>query len=228
MDRTRPDVIAAAIEQLIFDGTFCDGDRMDEVQLADRFLVSRTPIREALNRLAHSGLVEHVPRRGVFVRQPGPVELMEMFEVMAELEAICARYAASRMTDAALVDLREANQRCTQAAEANDPDAYYSHNEAFHQLIYAASCNGFLEGEARKLQRRLQPFRRLQLSLRGRMAQSLSEHDAVLDALSRGDAAEAGRALHSHVAIQGEKFHHLKAILSDKRPPRSGTDPQRG
>ena len=71
-------------------------------------------------------LVEQVPRRGVFVRQPGPVELMEMFEVMAELEASCARLAAMRITDEGLDDLRATNLRCQRAVEERDaarPDA---------------------------------------------------------------------------------------------------------
>ena len=102
MERKRSDIIADALEGMIFDGTFADGERLDEVQLATRFSVSRTPVREALLRLAQSGLVEQMPRRGVFVRQPGPVEVVEMFEVMAELEAACTRLAATRITDAAL------------------------------------------------------------------------------------------------------------------------------
>ena len=100
-------MIAEELEGMILDGTFSDGQRLDEVQLAEQFNVSRTPLREALQRLALSGLVEQIPRRGVFVRQPGPVELVEMFEVMAELEAVCARLAASRITDQALADLRQ-------------------------------------------------------------------------------------------------------------------------
>ena len=78
MERKRADVIADALEGLIFDGSFENGERLDEVQLAARFSVSRTPIREAFQRLAQSGLVEQIPRRGVFVRQPGPLELIEV------------------------------------------------------------------------------------------------------------------------------------------------------
>ena len=84
MGQRRADSIAEELEELIFDGTFGDGDRLDEVRLAEQFGVSRTPLREAFQRLALSGLVQLIPRRGAFVRQPGPVELMEMFEVMAE------------------------------------------------------------------------------------------------------------------------------------------------
>ena len=84
--------------------------------------MSRTPLREAFQRLAQTGLVEQIPRRGVFVRQPGAVELLEMFEVMAELEGMCGRLAARRITEQELSALREAHQRCEAAALAGDTD----------------------------------------------------------------------------------------------------------
>ncbi|MBS8227981.1 GntR family transcriptional regulator [Vannielia litorea] len=213
MNQKRADTIAEQLEALILEGAFADGDRLDEVQLAERFDVSRTPLREALQRLAISGLVEHIPRRGVFVRQPGPVELMEMFEVMAELEAACARLAATRINDDALEEMREANAKCLTAVEARDADRYYIENERFHAILYRQSGNGFLEEECRRLHRRLTPFRRRQLHLRGRMPQSMAEHEAIVAALERGDAAAAADEVRRHVAVQGEKFHHLMAGL---------------
>jgi DNA-binding GntR family transcriptional regulator len=213
MERKRADKIADELEGLIFDGTFSAGERLDEVQLAERFSVSRTPIREAFQRLALSGLVQQVPRRGVFVRQPGPVELIEMFEVMAELEAVCARLAATRISDEALRDLYDTNARCNAAVSAQDADGYYRENERFHAIIYRQSGNSFLEQECLRLHRRLQPFRRVQLRLRGRLKQSMSEHEAIVAALETGDGEAAASAIRSHVAVQGEKFHHLVASL---------------
>jgi len=206
-------MIADEIEELIFVGTYSDGTRLDEAGLADRFGVSRTPIREALQKLALSGLVTQIPRRGVFVRQPGPVELMEMFEVMAELEAAAARLAARRISDAALVDLRAANAKCQEAVTARDAAAYYLENEQFHQIIYEQSGNTFLRDEALRLHRRLRPFRRMQLRLRGRMAQSMAEHEEIVAALTRGDAVFAADAMRGHVAVQGEKFQYLMSSL---------------
>ncbi|MEL7279673.1 MAG: GntR family transcriptional regulator [Pseudomonadota bacterium] len=213
MEKSRSDGIADALEGLIFDGTFGDGQRLDEKQLSDRFDVSRTPIREAFQRLAQSGLVEQIPHRGVFVRQPGPVDLIEMFEVMAELEAVCARLATSRISNAALEDLNQTNARCEVAVEAQDTDGYYHENERFHAIIYRQSGNSFLEAEALRLQRRLQPFRRMQLRLRGRLRQSMGEHQAIVAALEAGDGAQAADMLRAHVAVQGERFHQLFASL---------------
>ncbi|APX14062.1 GntR family transcriptional regulator [Tateyamaria omphalii] len=213
MEHKRSDIIANQIEELIFDGTFTDGERLDEVQLSDRFAVSRTPIREALLRLAQSGLVAHYPRRGVFVRQPGPIELIEMFEVMAELEATCARLAASRISDAAIDELNATNARCNAAVQDNDTERYYRENEQFHAILYRESGNSFLEQECLRLHRRLQPFRRTQLRVRGRLKQSMQEHEHIVSALEDGDGQTAADAIRSHVAVQGEKFHHLMARL---------------
>ena len=213
MERKRSDIIAEELESLILNGSFADGERLDEVQLAERFAVSRTPLREALQRLATSGLVEQIPRRGVFVRQPGPVELVEMFEVMAELEAACARFAAMRITEDALAELRATNERCQHALDARESDDYYRENERFHAILYQQSGNSFLAQESRRLHRRLMPFRRLQLRVRGRLRQSMDEHEAIVEALERGDAAAAAEATRAHVAVQGEKFNNLMASL---------------
>ncbi|MBM9593237.1 GntR family transcriptional regulator [Roseitranquillus sediminis] len=213
MDVRRADAIADELEQLILTGSFEDGERLDEARLAARFGVSRTPVREALHKLGTSGLVEQMPRRGVFVRLPGAVDLMEMFELMAELEGACGRLAASRITAAGLASLRDASKACARAAEAGDPDAYFSENQRFHQLIYRHAANRYLEAEALRMQKRLKAYRRLQLHLRGRMDQSLDEHRAILRALEAGESETAAAALRAHVAVQGEKFQRLRATL---------------
>lgn len=217
MELKRAQKIAETLEQRVFSGEYQDGERLDEHTLAQAFRVSRTPIREALQVLVSSGMAQQIPRRGVFVRQPGPVELIEMFETMAELEAACGRFAAARMTDTALRQLVQANDLCQQALNDNDHAGYYAQNETFHRLIYHGSGNSYLEHQAKLLQNRLKPYRRMQLRFRGRLRQSMSEHVAIVRALQNGDAEEAANALRSHVAIQGEKFHQLMANLKDDR-----------
>ena len=216
MDVRRADSILDDLENMILTGALAPGERLDENRLADRFGVSRTPVREALQKLATSGLVEQFPRRGVFVREPGFPELVEMFEAMAELEAACGRLAALRIAEMTLQSLRDCNALCQLAVEAGDADRFYHQNERFHQLIYSATENGFLEEQALRLQKRLKPFRRMQLQLRGRLAQSMAEHEAIVEALAQGDGDAAANALRIHVAVQGEKFHHLLNQLKSK------------
>lgn len=190
---------------------FAEGERLDEVTLSSRFSVSRTPVREALHGLAASGLVETIPRRGVFVRYPSFIKLVEMFDVMAELEAMCGRLAARRITTEELERMEEAARACERAMERGDADEYYRENERFHHVLYQASGNSYLAQEASKLHKRLQPFRRLQLRVRGRLRQSMQEHREVQDAVARGDAERAAAVLRSHIAIQGENLRDLMA-----------------
>lgn len=221
MSSKRADWVREELEELIVAGAFADGERLDEVSLAERFGVSRTPLREAFQALAGSGLLELLPRRGAFVRHPGLGELVEMFEVMAELEAFCGRLAVRRVTGEDLSALRDTIVACQDAVDGDDADRYYRENQRFHHLLYEAAGNSFLASEAKRLHRRLKPFRRMQLRVRGRMAQSLDEHRAVVAALERGDETAVAQALRDHVAVQGGKFNDLMASV--RRTPRGGT-----
>ncbi len=138
-----------------------------------------------------------------------------MFETMAELEAACGRFAAARMTDAGLERLAAANERCKIAIQNEDAGEYYVENETFHREIYRGATNSYLQNEALRLQNRLKPYRRVQLRFRGRMAQSLAEHETIIQALRVGDAELAASALRGHVTVQGEKFQQLIAGLKN-------------
>lgn len=196
-----------AIEQAIVAGDFAPGERLDETALADRFDVSRTPIREALTALESTGLVELRPRRGAFVKALSAAELLEMFETMAELESSCARFAAQRIQEPQEAALAAAQAACERAAD--DPDAYYDANSSFHEVLYQTAGNVFLGDQTCALHNRLQPFRRLQLRARGRVAQSIDEHRAILAAILSGRPDQAAEAARAHVAVQGDRFMTL-------------------
>ncbi|SFL58978.1 GntR family transcriptional regulator [Rugamonas rubra] len=202
-----------AIEELIAVGSLSPGQHLDETELAQRFGVSRTPIRETLIQLASMGLVVIRPRRGAIVAELGPQQLVEMFEVMSEMEATCGRLAARRMTPEEQQALLAAHQACKEARDAEEPDAYYYKNEVFHETIYAGSHNQFLIEQTRNLYRRLRPYRRLQLRVRNRLANSYDEHDGVVQAIVRGDGDLAAQLLRDHVMIQGQRFADLMASL---------------
>ncbi|MBX9931330.1 MAG: GntR family transcriptional regulator [Methylobacterium sp.] len=201
------------IEDEIVDGRLPLGARLDETQLAERFGVSRTPIREALLQLAMTGLVEIKARRGAIVSAPEPQVLIAMFETMAEIEASCGRFAARRLIPQDEADLKASLAACAVLAEANDPEGYYQENYVFHTVIYRACRNAFLCEQARLLHRRLTPFRRLQLRARNRLGQSFAEHEAIVDAVMKGDEVRAAEALRLHVVVQGDRFSDLVASL---------------
>lgn len=207
------------IAEMIATGALRPGQHLDETELAERFGVSRTPIRETLIQLASMGLVVIRPRRGAIVAELGPQQLVEMFEVMSELESVCCRLAARRMTPEELAALQAAHQACKAALEAAEPDAYYYKNEVFHESIYAGSHNQFLIEQARALYRRLRPYRRLQLRVRDRLAKSYDEHDGVVEAIVAGDGELAAQRMREHVMIQGQRFSDLMASLPQLRQP---------
>ncbi|GGH36763.1 GntR family transcriptional regulator [Microbacterium album] len=214
MKQSRAEMLRDLIEQEIVTGAFAPGQRLDEVMLAERFGVSRTPVREALRQLAATELVEIKPHRGVFVRVIPIPEMLNMFEVMSELEGMCARLAARRRTEEQLRELDEARAECEATLATGDADEYYYANERFHSLLYAASGNPFLARMASSLQTRLKPFRRLQLRVPGRMGSSSDEHAAIVDAVRSGDAAEAERLAGSHVTVQGDRFSDFLAAVA--------------
>jgi len=203
------------IAERIVMGIYTPGQRLDERELAADFKVSRTPIREALLQLAQTGLVENRPRRGAVVSEIQPSRLCEMFDVMAELEAMCGRLAARRATKTELELLKKVHLSCEQAHADLDPEAYYKLNETYHLTIYQITHNAFLEEQCMMLHRRLRPYRRLQLRVRNRIRSSYSEHAAIVEAILAGNEDTAARALRDHVVVQGERFGDLVASLNE-------------
>ncbi len=210
---TRKADLRETLEEEIVTGRLPPGARLEEAALAARFGVSRTPVRESLLVLSAAGLIEPRPRRGFVVAELGPRRLMEMFDVMAELEGMCARLAARRASEADLAGIRAAHEACDAAARAGDGDAYHHENETFHERIRAAARNRFLIEQTEALHKRLKPYRRLQLRARGRIRSSFAEHDEVVEAIAAGAPDRAGEAMRAHVAVQGESFADLLASL---------------
>lgn len=208
-----------AIEEEIATGKLAPGTRLDELELAARFGVSRTPIREALSLLAGEGLVETGPRRGAIVAQASARRMVEMFEVMAELEAMCARLATRRITENEMRALEAAHELCRGAVQDKDLDAYFYANEGFHKAVYAASHNAFLCEQAEALQRRLRPYRRLQLRVRHRLQRSFAEHQAIIDAMRAGNVELSVTSMRDHVVVQGERFSDLLAGMQQMESP---------
>src|SRR5258707_12934921 len=128
MSETKTTTLAETIRQNLADdilhGVYPPGARLDENGLARRFNLSRTPVREALRQLTSAGLVEMRPRRGVIVSLPTESTLAEMFEVMGELEASCARLAAQRMSPAERVNLEFVHRRSFDAVRAHGTECH--------------------------------------------------------------------------------------------------------
>lgn len=207
--------ICDAIEDDIVTGKLPPGAKLDESSLSQRFEVSRTPIREALRFLAERGMVELIRNRGAFVVEMSVRQLIEMFEVMAELEGMCGRLCARRITPELREELLSAHQACSKAQQQDEADDYYYRNEDFHNVIYRGCQNAFLSEQATALRRRLQAYRRMQLRYPSRMRDSLEEHQAIVDAIVSGDEQQAESLTRNHVLIQGERFTDFISMVGD-------------
>jgi DNA-binding GntR family transcriptional regulator len=197
---TRADLLRRQLADEIITGKLRPGDRLDERELAARFGLSRTPVREALRQLAAIGLAELRPHRGVTVARPDDDQLGQCFELMADLESLCARYAARRMSAAERRALEACHLSSGELVRLGDRERYAAHNTEFHELIYRLSHNRALEETAQAVRRRLAPYRRGQFAVLGRLSLSFAEHDRVVSAIVRGEAATAAAAMHAHVA----------------------------
>lgn len=210
---TRTDEIIRTLEEEILGGVLHPGDRLDEAELARRFAVSRTPIRDALRHLAAEALVDYRPRQSAMVARLTIPRMIEMFEVMAELEGACARLACGRITGDLLAAARAANADCAATIETGDVQAFYEANTRFHEALYDASGNEFLREQTVALRNRLSPYRRQVTYQPGRMRATVIEHERVLAAIARMDGAAADLAMRSHVQLLGSGVSDLISVL---------------
>lgn len=209
----RYEELRRVIEAAIINGELPPGTRLEEQELAKRYNVSRTPVRETLRLLASSGLVEMRARQGAVVATLTIPKLIEMFQVMAELEGACARLAARRTSPERLRRMTDSHQACVKALADNDPERFYEANRLFHEAIYAASNNQFLEDMTRSLRNRIAPYRRYVTYQPGRMAGSVPEHAQVLDAIAKGDGEAAYRLMRDHVNILGDRVADFISMI---------------
>lgn len=210
---TRAEEVRAILEEDIFTGRLRPGTRMDEESLAQRFNISRTPIREALMQLVHVGLVEKQPRHGAVVAPLKLHRMVQMFEVMSEIEGLCARYAARRMSEEERQNLREMHEESRLLVEARDLDRYYALNRSLHELIRAGSHNEPLQEIAHGLSTRLAPYRRFQLNHPSRLTDSYEEHVTLIAAILAADPEAAYNAMRRHVTIQIDIFAEFVSIM---------------
>ena len=194
-------------------GVLTPGAALDESDLARRFGVSRTPVREALRELTASGLVEARAHRGAIVARPNEERLLGMFEAMAELEALCAGLAAQRMTIAERNTLEGVHEELRTLIQLGDPQRYHELNEAFHAVVYAGAHNAYLADLTFATRRRVQPFRRAQFRNLGRLAKSHMEHDQVVVAILRGAQRGASDAMRQHIMTVREEYEAYAGSL---------------
>jgi DNA-binding GntR family transcriptional regulator len=241
-DTTKADDLALVIEEAIVSGELEPGTVLRQEQLSERFHVSRTPVREALRRLAALGLVSFEPNRGVRVRTLSREELYEAFLVRAELESLATEAAAGKITDEELAELEAAERRFTRVSEelrSREPGEerrsitaeWVGANHAFHDVIYRVADLPLVEQLAKGARRTFAGpavWAPGDHSIDGLYALNAEQHRAIRQALAARSAAGARALAREHVLAS---FHLLETILEQvgaeppgwrgrRRPPR--------
>jgi DNA-binding GntR family transcriptional regulator len=224
LDSTKADDVALLIEEAIVSGELEPGSVLRQEQLSEKFNVSRTPIREALRRLAALGLVDFVPNRGVRVRTISHEELHEAFMVRAELEALATEVAAQKMTPESLADLEEKELHfagISRELRAREPGEerrsimgdWVRANHAFHDVIYRVAELPLVEQLAKSARRSFSGpavWAPGDHGIDGLYAKNAEQHRAIRQALAAGSPSGARAIAREHVL---SSFAMLEAIL---------------
>jgi DNA-binding GntR family transcriptional regulator len=227
-ESTKADDIAVVIEEAIVSGEYAPGTILRQEQLSERFAVSRTPIREALRKLAALGLVSFEPNRGVRVRTISREELYEAFLVRAELESLATELAAPKMTEADVAELTAAEvefSRLTQELrDAARPEAdrwrltadWVAANHGFHDVIYRVAATPMVERLAKGARRTFAGkgvWAPGSSEVDALYARNEREHRALIEALAAGSAAGARALARQHVL---NSFELLMTVLEQR------------
>ncbi|WP_163851617.1 GntR family transcriptional regulator [Pseudooceanicola aestuarii] len=211
---TRSAAVVRVLGAQIVSGQLPPGRKLDEAQIGAHFGLSRTPVREALRELAATGLVEVRPHRGAFVAEVSTDKMLEKFEFMAELEGLCAGYAARRMQGTARDQLSEIHEAGMMLVERRDRAGYRDHNIRLHEAIYTGAGNDSLREATQSVRRSVAAFRAAQFDLKERISNSQVEHGLIVTAILQGDAPEATRLMRRHILTVMDA---AEAYLREKR-----------
>ena len=190
---SKTDLVAALVRELIITGEFVPGEQLRQRDLAQRFAVSQTPVREAMRRLESEGLLTCDTHRGFTVVAPGDGRIEENFQIRAALESLGASLAARKIDAVGLAKLRDLNDKMRVLAE--DDPAYDELNREFHFTVYEHAGSPLLLSLMRLLWASLHGGPRVSRT----HAESARQHDEILHALAAGDAAAASARTYQHI-----------------------------
>lgn len=199
---------AERLRSLIIQGHLLPGQQIAEGTLSAALGISRTPLREALRQLAGQGLVVLRPNRGALVAPLDPEAVQALFETLSGIERLAAECAAERGSEADLRRLASLQIKLRHERDAHKLSSYFGANQRIHLLIVKMAANPTLSEVHASLFPRAERGRFLALEYRGRWDESIVEHEAILNALRRRNAVEAGKLLAVHVAHTGEAVIH--------------------
>ncbi len=205
--------VAQRLRQMLVESRIAPGAKLNERELAELLQVSRTPLREAIKMLAAEGLVELLPNRGAVAVSLSEADILNTFEVMAGLEAQSGELAAQRITDAELGEIHALHFEMMAAYTRQDLSAYYTLNARIHRAISAAAKNPVLAAVYNQVNARLQALRFRSNQDGEKWRRAVKEHEKMIDALDRRDAAAMREVLLTH--LQNKRDVVLEQLRKD-------------
>lgn len=196
------DVVFNTLRQAILKGELAPGERLMEIQLAERLGVSRTPIREAIRKLELEGLVLMIPRKGAEVAKISEKSLRDVLEVRRSLEELAIELACQRMTEEEVAALEAAQEAFKAAVACGDAMKIAETDEAYHDVIYEGTCNDRLVQILNNLREQMYRYRLEYIKDEDKRQILLLEHDKVLKAVRMRRVEEAKEAMREHIDNQ--------------------------
>ncbi|WP_313151738.1 GntR family transcriptional regulator [Lacrimispora sp.] len=196
------DVVFNTLRQAILKGELAPGERLMEIQLAERLGVSRTPIREAIRKLELEGLVLMVPRKGAEVAKISEKSLRDVLEVRRSLEELAIELACQRMTPEAVEELEIKQEEFKEAVEKGNAMEIAETDEAYHDVIYKGTCNDRLVQMINNLREQMYRYRLEYIKDEDKRQILLLEHDNILKAVRQRKVQEAKEAMREHIDNQ--------------------------
>ena len=191
-------IVQAELERMIVNGELRSGDRLNEQALAERFGVSRGPVREAMRALERAQLVSARLNQGFFVREISPEETKELYDIRAIIYGFICGRLADQISDKEVAHLEKCIEQMDAAIAADDPTAYYRLNLQFHEESIVYARHGCAQQTYRTLINETHLTRQRSLSTQERMLESNKEHKALIAALKAGDAQRARELGEAH------------------------------
>jgi DNA-binding GntR family transcriptional regulator len=191
--------VADRLRELLVEGAIAPSAKLNERELSERLDVSRTPLREAIKMLAAEGLVELLPNRGAVAVSLSEQDVLNTFEVMAELEGMSGELAAKRITDAELSEIKALHYEMLAAHTRSDLSAYYRLNSQIHKAINSAAKNPVLLGTYTQVNARLQALRFRSNQDEAKWKRAVREHEQMIEALVKRDGAALRAILVQHL-----------------------------
>jgi DNA-binding GntR family transcriptional regulator len=188
--------VAELLRERIFTSQLAPGSWIDETRLAEEYGISRTPLREALKVLATEGLVTMKMRRGAYVTEVNAKDQADVYHLLSLLESDAAGVVASQASDLQLRDLQALHEDL--AAAVGDTSAFFAVNERFHMRLLEIADNRWRDQLCADLRKVMKLNRHNSLLKAGRVAESLAEHQAIMDALLARDATLAAQRMQAH------------------------------